>query len=395
MPDTNTSLIATLPDFLTWQSGNDLTRSACKIHVQYVYHQVKEWSNHADTDLFHLVTSLPMSSQQRLLLAPRFYTLLRSNSEPGAGEIDSFRQFLDLERYLCNQDGDRPRGSWTALYDFYLAPEEPAEDEAPACNSSLSFRGATFRASMLGSIVVDAFSPFTEIDFPVPLGEVTNHTPEELEFITWRLEKSLEQISRISRTARSAVDALVQVISLIRAPQSVKGTQSFSNKPVIGRMGLANADSNRWSISKIADAIVHESIHALIYKIELTNSLYLDDSVESEGFTVVSPWSGRELPLHSFVHACFVWFGLWNFWGLASPEEYKAAELRSRAARGFLTGHPLSCIPDAARVRIRPEVRHAIDRMFKQVTTSVNDEVLPSIQNYSERAAAHVDTTQA
>ncbi len=124
MPDTDTSLIATLPDFLTWQSGNELTRSACKIHVQYVYHQVKQWSNHTDTDLFHLIISLPKSSQQRLLLAPRLYSLLRSKNQPGAEEIDSLKQFLDLEKYLCNQDGDRPPGSWTALWDFYLGPEK-------------------------------------------------------------------------------------------------------------------------------------------------------------------------------------------------------------------------------------------------------------------------------
>lgn len=374
MPDTDTSLIATLPDFLTWQSGNELTRSACKIHVQYVYHQVKQWSNHTDTDLFHLIISLPKSSQQRLLLAPRLYSLLRSKNQPGAEEIDSLKQFLDLEKYLCNQDGDRPPGSWTALWDFYLGPEKEVEEHAPACTSGLSFRDEMFRAPKLGSIVLDALRPFTKTDFPDQIGEVTNHTPEEVEFITWRLEQSLEQISRISPTARTAVEALVQVISLVRVPQSKKGvTQSFSNKPVLGRMGLANADSDWWSFSKIADALVHEAIHALIYRIELTDSLYLDDSVEHESFTAVSPWSGRTLPLHSFVHACFVWFGLWNFWRLASPEEYKAAEeLRNRAAHGFLAGHPLPCIPDAARDRIRPEVRHAIDRMFKAVNGSVN-----------------------
>ena len=372
MPDTNTSLIATLPDFLTWQTGNDLTRSACKNHVHYMYRQVKQWSNHADTDLFHLITSLPTSSQQRLLLAPRFYSLLRSKSEPEINEIDSFREFLDLERYLCNQDNDRPGGSWTALGDFYFAPEKPVEEQAPACTSSLSFQGEMFKAPTLGSIVVDGLRPFSKTEFPDPVGDVTNHTPEEVEFIKARLEQSLEQIGRISPTARAAVEALVRVISLVRVPKAKKGTQSFSNKPVVGRMGLANADSDWWSISKIADAIVHEAIHALIYKIELTDSLYLDDSVEHESFTAVSPWSGRTLPLHSFVHACFVWFGLWNFWGLASPEEYQAAELRNRAANGFLAGNPLSCIPDAARDRIRPEVQHAIERMFKHVTASVN-----------------------
>jgi HEXXH motif-containing protein len=183
----------------------------------------------------------------------------------------------------------------------------------------------------------------------------------------------LDQINRISPTARTAVDALVQVISLVRAPQSKKGTQSFSNKPVIGRMGIANADSDRWSISKIADAIVHETIHALIYKIELTNCLYLDDSIESEPLKIKSPWSGRQLPLHSFVHACFVWFGLWSFWRLAPAGEPEAAKLKGRAAQGFLSGNPLSCIPDEALERIRPEVRHAIDRMFKEVTASVNN----------------------
>jgi hypothetical protein len=371
MTDTN-SLIATLPAFLTWQTGNDLTRSACMNHVHYVYYQVKQWSKHADTDLLHSITSLPKSSQQRLLLAPRFYNLLRSNSEPGADKIDSFRQFLDLERYLCNQDGDQPRGSWTALGDFYLAPEKSADERAPAFTSGFSFRGETFKAPKVGSIVLDAFRPFTKADFPPPLGEVTNHTPEELEVIAKRLEQSLEQIGRISRTARSAVDAMVQVISLIRVPQSMKGTQSFSNKPVLGRMGLANADSNRWTVSKIADSIVHEAIHALIYKIELTNSLYLDDSLEGGPLRIASPWTGRKLPVHSFLHACFVWFGLWNFWGLASPEEAGAAKLRSTAGRGFLTGNPLSCLPDAARDGIQPEVLQAIDQMFKEVTASLN-----------------------
>src|SRR5215217_3461053 len=182
MSDANASLISTMPDFLTWQAGNELTRSACKIHVQYVYHQVKQWSSHGDTDLFPLITSLPATSQQRLLLAPRLYTLLRSKSEPGAGEISSLKQLLKVEKYLCNQDGDPPLGSWTALYDFYFAPDQE-----------------TFKAPRLGSIVLDGYRPFTNLDYPPPMGDdVTNHTAQELEFITRRIEQSLEQISRVS-----------------------------------------------------------------------------------------------------------------------------------------------------------------------------------------------------
>jgi len=355
MRDANDSLIANLPDFLTWRTGNDLTRSACKIHVQYVYHQVKTWSNLANTDLFQSITSLPASSQQRLLLAPRLYTLLRSKARPGVEEIESLHQYLDLERYLCAPGGDRPCDCWSALGDYYLPPDSE-----------------TFRSPMLGNIVLDACRPLTKTDYPPPMGEVTNHTPKELEFIKWRLEQSMDQISRISRTARSAVEALLQVITVVRAPELTKGTQSFSNKPAIGRMGLANSHSSEWSVSKIADAIVHEAIHALIYKIELINSLYVDDTMESEPVTAVSPWSGRTLRLHSFLHACFVWFGLWNFWSLASREESEAVELKATAANGFLIGHPLSCVPDAALARVRPEVRTAIDEMFKQVIFSVN-----------------------
>jgi HEXXH motif-containing protein len=287
-------------------------------------------------------------------------------------EIESLRQFLDLERYLCHPSGDRPCGCWTALGDFYLPPDAEIEDGGGARPSVSWFQGESFRAPMLGSIVLDACRPFTKTDYPPPMGEVINHTPKELEFIKWRLQQSMEQISRISSTARSAVEALLQVITVVRAPKLTKGTQSFSNKPAIGRMGLANSHSDEWSVSKIADAIVHEAIHALIYKLELTNSLYVDDTMESEPVTAVSPWSGRTLRLHSFLHACFVWFGLWNFWGLASRDEPEALDLRGTAANGFLIGHPLSCIPDAALARVRPEVRNAIDEMFKQVTSNVN-----------------------
>jgi hypothetical protein len=54
---------------------------------------------------------------------------------------------------------------------------------------------------------------------------------------------------------------------------------------------------------------------------------------------IVSPWSGRTLHIHSFLHACFVWFGLSRFWEQAvadaSLAQGEVDALRDQARLGF------------------------------------------------------------
>jgi hypothetical protein len=178
LPAINASSIPTLPAFLTWETGCELVRSACESYIGYAYHQLRIWSQFADSDVFETVLKLPKSNQQRLLLAPKIFQLLQSKFEPNEEEIEYLRQFIRMEQFLCDQTAEHPLCCWTALGDFYLPGEAKAHKElfAPASNAWNSDQ--SYQAPVLKGIVLDDYSPVSDKPYPAYYGEVTRHTTE-------------------------------------------------------------------------------------------------------------------------------------------------------------------------------------------------------------------------
>ena len=91
----------------------------------------------------------------------------------------------------------------------------------------------------------------------------------------------------------------------------------------------------------IADSLVHEAIHSFIYVVE-EEQPFIPDRAAAETVKLISPWSGRALELHAFLHACFVWFGMWQFWrralGSGVFPEARARRWMARSRAGF--DHP-------------------------------------------------------
>ncbi len=371
MLDTNESVIANLPGFLTWNKGNDLIRASCEIYVGYAYRQLRTWSEFAGSDIYETVLKLPKSNQQRLLLAPSLFHLIQSKTEPDGEEIEALKEFVRMEQYLCAQSTEAPQFSWAALGDFYLPPVSEADSASHTQPSRTWGAGHSYQAPILSGIVLDAYSPAPNNSYPNYYGEVGLHTPQEMDTSKRRLEESLAEIKSVSDAAGAGVDAAIQVISLVCAPTLTAGTHSFSTRSTIGKMGLVNLHSELWATHKISNAIIHESIHSLIYKLQLklVNALYTDEEA-AERIPAVSPWSGRTLLLHSVVHACFVWFGLWSFWSMCSVEDEGTAALKEKARRGFMAGSLQSGLSSEAYECIQPAARLAIDEMFDQVTSS-------------------------
>ena len=87
------------------------------------------------------------------------------------------------------------------------------------------------------------------------------------------------------------------------------------------------------------DGLLHEAIHSLLY-MRWIKASYVTDPATLEAVRIVSPWTGHSLALHSFFHACHVWYGLWRFWSLALQNgtypESVASEMADRAHRGFV-----------------------------------------------------------
>jgi hypothetical protein len=355
------SLVAALPKFLTWTEGIDLLQAACKIYVHWSYDQLRAWSEFANNDLFDVVRALPKPSQQRLLLAPRTFNLLQSSSEPNLEKIDELKRLIGMEQRLCHQRSAYPRSDWAALGDYYHPLD--MDNMAPLADGPFTAWSPrqSFKAPALGHIVLDCYSHYPGEPYPAEVGALAAHTTEELTIARKRLEQSLSHIGEVSRVARLTVDASVQVVTAASAANSEK-TASMSLKSMIGRVGLLNLHSDKWTVYKTSNALVHEAIHSLIYKLELVCSLYTDEA-GAYRIEAVSPWTGRTLYLHSFVHACFVWFGLYKFWSLADGQDPEVREFRESALRGFLPCSPLTGISEEAFECIQPDVRLAIEEM--------------------------------
>jgi HEXXH motif-containing protein len=115
---------------------------------------------------------------------------------------------------------------------------------------------------------------------------------------------------------------------------------SSSSRRHPGAACLSNVTSSEIHIYRIVDALLHEAIHSFLYALEREMPFYrTDHPVEPR---VNSPWTGVNLALHAFVHACFVWFTLARFWSRAlsagGTEPAEAGNLLNRALRGFENG---------------------------------------------------------
>lgn len=90
------------------------------------------------------------------------------------------------------------------------------------------------------------------------------------------------------------LDAYLRVVTLARIPEDPE---------LPSLAGLTNLHSEKWGAERVMDARVHEAIHALIAKMEFADGLF-STYRKAQGIAAISPWSGRQLPLRTFVHAC-------------------------------------------------------------------------------------------
>lgn len=89
------------------------------------------------------------------------------------------------------------------------------------------------------------------------------------------------------------------------------GSSSWPNHPEI--IGLINIHNINVSIIKKISAIIHESLHSFLYKLENKYPLITEGIKRSE-IKLISVWTGRELSLTTYIHATIIWFSIYKFW---------------------------------------------------------------------------------
>jgi hypothetical protein len=118
----------------------------------------------------------------------------------------------------------------------------------------------------------------------------------------------------------------------------------------------------------LINALLHESIHSYLYKIERTSPFNVLKRCHLP-VKIVSAWTGNELFLPSFIHACFVWFGLSNCWlNIDSTEVVKeeVERLKTRAMVGFKQAD-LCELTGEMEVLIRPDIVDNLKAMQEEM----------------------------
>jgi HEXXH motif-containing protein len=135
------------------------------------------------------------------------------------------------------------------------------------------------------------------------------------------LDEAAHAMARRTPRALRRVDDQLQRV-LLRCSESAPGG-SASHRAHVGACLLTNLHQPADAALVAIEAVTHESIHQLLYRTEQANGLWCDLAPTP---TFRSPWSGARLPLHSLVHASFVWFGLLTLWTEMAQQPASAAE---------------------------------------------------------------------
>jgi hypothetical protein len=364
-PERGRSLLRALPSFLTWGTGTELLSAAREIHEIWISQRLLTWSRAAGTNFMDLIATLPRSARDRLFRAPQLSLLLRSGKSPTVDELARLHAFIEIEEFLCGKKDRAPSG-WSALGDYGAScgsAHQPAAGFWPS--------GKGQYAPYAGKILIDSCSPWSLHAnanlVPGWSGESEPYDHSSVVLIQERLEEAIDFIGSVSATTRETIESSVAVICIVRWTGNSNAAASMSARRVLGMVGLVNLHNpEAWFAGTIPEAFVHEAIHSLIYRLELLSSLYTEKDLPFS-LTVTSPWTANTLPLHSFVHACFVWFGLWNFWRLCAEQNLDYPQLRLKAQKGFLQGDISALVSAEAAECIQPDILHAIHFMFDEV----------------------------
>jgi HEXXH motif-containing protein len=238
--------------------------------------------------------------------------------------------FLNAECALKDPGAANGKPYWTALGDFYHSGRG---GQAVAGGES-EMRWApdqSFCAPLVAeAIPIDFFSPNVgHAKETTVKDDFLEFSPQEMVVVRQRLSDVFARIAEVSEAAARLVKEFVKVIIPLKVPS---GCGSTSERSFPGRVLLQGVEVA--TPSRMAAALVHEAIHQLLYVLEYEGRFVI---TEPEG-RVKSFWTGRALQLHSFFHACFVWYGLANFWALARNSDAFEGQEVDEGLSGCLSG---------------------------------------------------------
>jgi hypothetical protein len=316
------------------------------------------------------IRELPDSSLIRILTAPQsFYlvTHLFKTDEDLSAQILS--DALDAEACRLGDPPALTRSVWGILGDCYypVSHDDGAEEGQWSWHSDRTYRAPRLSTGM----PVDAYSPNARGELPDVVGSDVDFLPKEVGDAVEKLSATVEAMRAACPEALNTVSRFSKALVIRKDPGPTRNFFPSSTRMCIGRPVFRNPHLPGIRPSDLAEALVHESIHAIIDTIELRKSLLLAKDFQPP--QIPSPWTGRVLDTNTYIQACFIWYGLWNFWlkALATdafPYQDVLHQLR-QSSKGFAAQDVVK--PLAGR-GVRDEVLEALQQAQSDIRSSLD-----------------------
>jgi len=329
-----TNFATLLPAYLSWLDDDVLTERlletlmiTCSDRLTRTLHCLAAQDAYRAEQLQERIGRLPDDALVRMLMAPEIGFRLGYHNSDAIGETARF-----IEESLTAEEvrvGDRrpPDGPcWSALGDlcFSASPDGP------------------YVAPRIGGIVIDFESPWVLCKLPHITGEAEAISPANRATALDRIGDAVRLMNMASVRATVATRSFTQAIIIRSDPSRPDFYTSASTTLCLGRAVMRNPFVACATPSEVADGLVHEAIHCICDLTEIHDGRWLPGGRDVYHVKVASPWTERQLDIHTYLQACWVWYGLWHFWARAIETDAIATDegLRclGRAFRGFVDG---------------------------------------------------------
>lgn len=224
---------------------------------------------------------------------------------------------------------------------------------------------------------LDFGSPYARA---VDLGNGDTITPRD-DFTKTEIERVLALLNAacdgIGRTNSLILDFTVRfnkALVLQKDPAEPYNFTSGSTGQFVGRSFLTNPHLDTVNEIGIAEGIVHEAIHSLLYMQERKKDWVKVVDLYHPTQVLISPWTGSRLALRPFMQACFVWYGLLHLWCdalLAGGFDDKRIRSRIQVCLGGFLKGPLIDRLTPWRDGISDELVESIEAMQENVTRTM------------------------
>ena len=286
---------------------------------------------------------------------------------PSADTVQFFLDTLEAELSASGRSvRPSPQKRWSSLGDFHVAEDGDVQWQIRLDSFPPLDLGSPYAENMARS------EGFVEVGTP----ETRGFSDDESQSLADALARTRDAIATVSPEAHRFVVTFNRVLILQRDPGAPDAFASGSTRQYIGRSFLSNPQLAFVDEAQLADAVVHEGIHGFLYALELSEPWVLRDELYDTTPVLESPWTGNRLAVRPFLQACFVWFGLANFFARALTGSvlpmHRAKVRLNVATAGFLRGDLLAIL-EPYRPALAPAVVGAIGGMQQTIRSAFQE----------------------